>query len=192
MSYLIQNTYSTSNPLKVSLRVRSAFLVRNVHTIYALAYTQEYANRIASGIHSYNNQILLLSSTFFTRLIPLLFPNPKFLKFIPFGINFPLTAHYSSIVLMLKQLDKTLPVNTFPSLSNDYYKYPYFTRPQIAITNISKRPFTLALYKLLRLSLNLWCIWPRSYNFTSNYTNVTKGWLLLRFLNKYFFKVYSV
>ena len=155
MSYLIQNTHSTSNSLKVSLRVRSSFLIRNVNTIYSLAYTQEESTRILSSLHSYSNQLLMFSSHFFTRLIPILFPNPKFLRFIPFGINFPATAHYQALVLMLGKLKQVQPINKFPAIPLELYKYPYFTRPQIAITNISKKPFTLALYKLLRLSLNL-------------------------------------
>jgi hypothetical protein len=158
MSYLIQNTYSTATSLKISLRVRSSFLIRNVNTIYTLTYIQEEPTRILSGLSSYRNQILMFSSHFFTRLIPILFPNPKFLRFIPFGINFPMTAHYQAIVLMLAQFKQVHPINEFPLISRESYKYPYFMRPQIAITNISKKPFTLALYKLLRLSLNLWCL----------------------------------
>ena len=129
---------------------------------------------------------------YFSRIHAVLFPNPKFLKFIPFGINFPKSAQFRA----LSELNmKYLGVKTsysFPEISTNAFAYPYFSRPQIVITNISRKPFNLALYKFLRLSLNLWFSWPRGYKTNLNYTSLEKSWILLLFLNKYFFKVYSV
>ena len=52
-------------------------------------------------------------------------------------------------------LDMTArPVSLLP-LTPYYITYPYFTGLIIAITPISKKPFSYALYKLLRMSMQL-------------------------------------
>jgi hypothetical protein len=192
MSYLIQNTFSSAHTLKISLRVRSSFIARNAPTVYTCLYTNTEAFRIPSNPYSYSSLIMAHSLPFFTRFYNTLFPNPKFLRFIPFGINFPISAHYTAIQIIKNRFEGNTPLVVFPTYTQNTFNYPYFTRPQVAITNVSKSPFSLALHKLLRLSLSLWFVWPRGYKVNLNYTDITKSWLMLRFLNKYFFKVYSV
>lgn len=192
MSYLIQNFFSPSHSLKISLRVRTAFVVRNLHVVFNLISNHTHAFTIPQQTYTYSYKTFFNSVHYFSRIHAVLFPNPKFLKFIPFGINFPKSAQFRA----LSELNmKYLGVKTsysFPEISTNAFAYPYFSRPQIVITNISRKPFNLALYKFLRLSLNLWFSWPRGYKTNLNYTSLEKSWILLLFLNKYFFKVYSV
>ena len=192
MSYLIQNTYSYTPTTKISIRTRSAFISRTYPSIMACLYMNTEAFMIPSTLSPYQRLVLLNSTHFFTKFYNTLFPNPKFLRFVPFGLNFPMSSYYSALVNMSNQLTNK---SHYPSLRNPTsrsFNYPYFSRPQITITNVSKSPFSLALQKLLRLSLDLWFVWPRGYKLNMNYTDISHSWYLLRFLNKYFFKVYSV
>lgn len=156
MSYLIQNFFSPSHSLKISLRVRTAFVVRNLHVVFNLISNHTHAFTIPQQTYTYSYKTFFNSVHYFSCIHAVLFPNPKFLKFIPFGINFPKSAQFRA----LSELNmKYLGVKTsysFPEISTNAFAYPYFSRPQIVITNISRKPFNLALYKFLRLSLNLW------------------------------------
>lgn len=192
MSYLIQNFFSLPHSLKISLRVRTAFTVRNVHAIFNLMSLHTYPFKITAQNYSYQHQLLFSSNQFFSRVHSVLFPDPKFLRFIPFGINFPMSAHHKALSELNKKYTQVETSYNFPDLASNSFSYPYFSRPQIIITNFAKKPFTLALHKFLRLSLTLWCTWPRGYKFNLNYTSLGKNFHLLLFLNKYFFKVYSV
>ena len=192
MSYLIQNFFSPSHSLKISLRVRTSFVVRNLNVIFNLLSNHTYAFNLPNKSYTYPQQIFFNSIHYFTRVSTVLFPSPKFLKFIPFGINFPKSAQYKALSELNMKYANVPTTYVFPPLTTSAFMYPYFSRPQIVITNISRKPFALALYKFLRLSLNLWFSWPRGYKINSNYTSLAKSWYMLLFLNKYFFKVYSI
>ena len=192
MSYLIQNFFSPSHSLKISLRVRTAFILRNLHVVFNLISNHTYAFSIPNQSYTYSYQTLFNSAQYFSRVHTVLFPDPKFLKFIPFGINFPKSAQYKALSELNMKYSGVKTDYSFPNITTNAFLYPYFSRPQIVITNVSRKPFNLALHKFLRLSLNLWFTWPRGYKINSNYTSLSKSWTLLLFLNKYFFKVYSV
>lgn len=192
MSYLIQNFFSPSHSLKISLRVRTAFIVRNIHVVFNLISNHTYAAILTKRSYTYAHKIFFNSVHYFSRIHTVLFPDPKFLKFIPFGINFPKSAQHKALTELNAKYSGIKTSYSFPRIADNAFMYPYFSRPQIVITNISRKPFNLALYKFLRLSLNLWFSWPRGYKTNLNYTSLEKSWTLLLFLNKYFFKVYSV
>ena len=192
MSYLIQNTYSFSTTIKISIRTRSAFISRVYPSVIACLYMNTEGFVLPTSLSPYQRIVLSNSVHFFTKFYNVLFPNPKFLRFIPFGINFPVSAHYTALNNINNQLSNKNNLRLLPYISDRSFNYPYFSRPQIAITNVSKAPFSLALQKLLRLSLGLWFVWPRGYKLSMNYADINQTWYLLRFLNKYFFKVYSV
>jgi hypothetical protein len=192
MSYLIQNTYSFLPTTKISVRTRSAFISRAFPAVLTCLYMNTEAFTIPTSLTPYQRLVLLNSTHFFTKFYNVLFPNPKLLRFVPFGINFPVSAHYNALSNINSQLSSKSSLTPLLNPTHRSFSYPYFSRPQIVITNVSKSPFSLALQKLLRLSLGVWFVWPRGYKLNMNYTDIGNTWYLLRFLNKYFFKVYSV
>jgi hypothetical protein len=192
MSYLIQNFANTQYSTRLNLRSRSAFLFRNATAIYGLLSTSSKAFNLPATNIIFIRQLNHVGNYIFRKLIKVLFPKPKFLKHTPIGINYPTSAHRESLRIIDVLLSKKLPSNLPNIRMGSFLRCPYFTGSQIAFTPIAGKAFFLALYKLLRMSLQMWFYWPRYYSITTHYTPLHSQWLFLKFLNKYFFKVYNI
>jgi len=168
------------------------FVARSAPTLHTLIGYSSEARALNDKYNTYNTFFARNNYSYFTRIFHVLFPDPKFLKFVPFGVNFPSAAHLFTLRFLTQSLRHKNIVALRNSTPNSLLDYPYFSKHQIAITPISKKPFATAVYKLLKLNLNLWFVWPRGFKMAMNYTDVTYPITLLRFMNKYFFKVYSV
>jgi len=192
MSYLIQNFTHTNYSMRLNLRSRAAFILRNIFLIYNLLIApSKIINMLASNKYLWR-QIRFIGSNFFSKLIKILFPKPRFVRYVPIGTNFARSAHRQSLQnLDLLLQNQTLPLQ-LPSPALAARQYPYFTGFSLSITPVAKKPFSLTLYKLLRMSLGVWFSWSRTYNLSVHYSNIHTQWLFLKFLNKYFFKVYNV
>jgi len=192
MSYVIQNFQHGSHSTRMNLRSRSAFLVRNVLTIYTLLSSSSKAFNLPMSSVAFIRQVNHIGNKIFCKIAKVLFPKPKFLRYTPIGINYPLSAHREAIkgIDLLLEKKTLLKVHSFPS--NSFLRCPYPIGSPIAITPVAGKAFSLALYKLLRMSLQVWFYWPRSYRITTHYTPLNSQWLYLKFLNKYFFKVYNI
>lgn len=193
MSYLIQNFTYTNHFIRSNLRVRTSILARNFLLIFVLFSNSSKLFNMNAQTYVHARQVLKIWNISFKALAKVLFPKLKFLRYTPIGINFPRSAHYRT----LKSLNDLLhhevksPTLMLP-LSTHAVTYPYYTGSPIAITPIAKKPFSYAMYKFLRMSLNLWFSWPKQYKLSLHYTSLNNQWLFLRFLNKYYFKVYNV
>lgn len=193
MSYVIQNFSYTKPSLRSTMRTRAVILARNVPLIYTLLLKS--ARLMTLNAHSLKNVrfVFSLGNKEFKALSRVLFMKTKLLSYSPIGVNFPLSTHYSTLSNLNKLFSDKPTFENFPlSTYTKSFLYPYFDSPQIAITPFAKKPFWYALYKLLRASLNLWFCWPRHLIFTTHFTSIHSTWLLLKFLNKFFFKVYNL
>jgi hypothetical protein len=139
----------------MSLRVRAAFVVRNIHVVYTLINLPSVIHDMQSFNKNYQIKVHISLSNFFNKIIRILFPSTKFLKFTPIGVNFPSSAHLRGIQNFHNLLSQSQPVNVLQRLPSNAFKYPYFTKHRIAITPIAKKPFSTALYKFLRMTLNM-------------------------------------
>ena len=155
MSYLIQNTYSPSYSLKISLRTKTAFLVRNSAVIYTLLNSTSLAFNLQYFTFSYSINAVVKLGYFFDKFTKVVFPKPKFLQYEPIGTNFSTSAYYTCLVNIDSLLTNSVKFTEFAPLSNNNFKYPYFLKTRIAITPIAKRPLSLALYKFLRMNLSI-------------------------------------
>lgn len=178
--------------MRLTLRSRAAFLVRNSALIYTFLLSPIQSLNLSSSNYKYLRQLRYLGDKLFIQLSKTLFPKPKFIKYTPLGLNFPTSAHRQSMLYIDSALRGKYSTFWFAPVSQYTIKYPYFLGNSVAITPISKRPFSLTLYKFLRMNLDLWFSWPRVYMISTNYTNIKNSWLLLKFLNNYFFKVYNL
>jgi len=176
----------------MNVRNRSALLVRNTPLICLLLSDPSRAVRLISPAGANLRGLTALRNWAFCNIATALIIKPKYLKYTPIGINFPFSAHYETMSQVDNHLDMTArPVSLLP-LTPYYITYPYFTGLIIAITPISKKPFSYALYKLLRMSMQLWFQWPRRYAITTHFTYIQSELNLLRFLNIYYFRIYSL
>lgn len=176
MSYLIQNSVYPAHSIKISLRVRGAFLARNAGAIYALLGVATKAFNLPYPITQHNLYLLVNASYFFSKFAKVLFKPTKFLRYTPIGINFPISAHYRALAnldSLLVSDGKFMPVVN--PTRGSYFSYPYYSRSQIAITPVTKKPFSLALHKFLRMNLNVWFYWPRAFKVSSNFTDINSN-----------------
>lgn len=195
MSYLIQNLSYFQPTLRLNVRIKSAIIARNVYVIYNLLNNSaKILNTLA--VTSYHAKLpkdaFMLINPVFSALMRVLFPKIKYLRYTPIGINFPQAARYKTLWelnMMLFEEAKFTPILL------DYNRFslnPYFIGSPISITPVAKKPYSETLFKVTRMVLGLWFSWPRSYRLTTHYTNIYSQWYLLRFLNKYYFKLYHI
>ena len=103
-----------------------------------------------------------------------------------------MSAHYLALFNLNSFLGENNDLLTSFNPTQWAFTYPYLEGSQLAITPVAKNPMTYALYKFLRLNLNLWFYWPKKFLITTHYTPLASAWLLLKFLNKPFFKIYTI
>lgn len=192
MSYLIQNLQQSHPSIRINLRVRTAFLARNIHVIYTLLTTGSLPWLFHKFTRSFSIHTALRFKHLFSKSARVLLPKPKFLRFVPMGVNFPNSAYYKTITGIERLVTGYRCTTELHSIPKHRIKYPYFTPHKVAITPVTNRAVFKALYKFLHMSLNLWCVWPRLYNLTAHFTPIGGNLLLVKFLSKYFFKVYSI
>lgn len=192
MSYLIQNFYYPTHTVRATHRSRSVIIARNFGLIYSLFSKSTKAFNILATTYKPTKYIYAFSLTQFNAIAKVVFSKISNLKYTPAGTNFPLSAQYRAISNINNLLTRTKPISICLGLSDNYFKMPYYEGYRIAITPISKKPMTYAVYKFLRLNLSMWSYWPRKYKVTANLTNLHSCWYLLTFLNKDFFKVYNI
>ena len=192
MSYVIQNFSYISPKVKLTLRTRAAFLARNSLAIYTLLTSTVRSSHLIANPYPNLYHIFRYLDYFFVSFAKILFTKPKFLRYTPIGINFPATSYYRCIwnlTTMFTSLSLFMP---FPTFYSSAILHPYFTTVRLTIMPITKKSFALTMHKFLRMNLDIWFLWPRSYVITSQIIYLNSSWLLLRFLNKYFFKIYHI
>jgi len=52
---------------------------------------------LTSSSYKYLRQLRYLGEKLFVQLAKTLFPKPKFIKYTPLGVNFPMSAHRESL-----------------------------------------------------------------------------------------------
>lgn len=192
MSYVIQNFYYPTNSLRSTIRSRAAIIVRNFGLIYALFSNSTRAFNIMATTGKSPRYPHLLVDYYFNAFAKAVFKKASLLSYTPIGVNFPLSAQYNALYGINKLIDRNEPAKTYLSIPNRYFKMPYYEGYRVAITPISKKPLSYAVYKFLRITLLMWAYWPKRYKITANFTLLHSSWHLLKFLNKYFFKVYNI
>ena len=194
MSYLIHNFYKPTVTNRSTLRIRTSFIARNYPILFTLLSSHSKAFNLTALTYGKTRDILRVGRENFCALSRVLFSKSYTLKYTPLGINFPQAAYHwtlNNMVQLASPSQMTKP-KQFPTLTSTCFTYPYFQYNKIVITPVTKKPFLLTLNKLLRMSLLVWFQWPNVYKIESNFTNITGSYWFLRFLNKYYFKVYNI
>lgn len=155
MNYVIQNFYYPTSIIRINTRSKTVLLTRNFGLVYVLFSNSAKAYTLNLAANPFIKFAFLISGSNFDAFANTLFKKTKLVKYTPIGVNFPLSAYY----VALFNLNSFLGENDYllPSFipTKKAFTYPYLEGSQLAITPVAKNPMTYALYKFLRLNLNL-------------------------------------
>lgn len=192
MSYVIQNFSYSSIRTKLTIKTRAAFLAKNSISIYTLLTSLSVASSLTTNSYPHLKYLVAKFDYLFFKFSKIIFARPKFLRYLPTGTNFPITAQYQCLQNMNSLLQSKSQLQFFPPVVPSTLYYPYFSITRVVIYPITKSPLLVVLNKLLRMNLHVWFLWPRSCFVASQIIFINSTWLWLKFLNKYFFRVYSL
>lgn len=192
MSYLIQNFRNDPKNSKLTVRTKSFLVLRNIHVIWTFLFSPLPSVNI--GANSYPNIyfIALYGDTFFNKFLKYALPPTRRIKYIFIGLNLPKSSTYT----LYKVLDKFLNTEKIDyklkTFSNNYFINPYLRNISLIVIPQTHRMFIYTLAQLLRLLLHTSIHWPKKLKPRLHYSKLVYNITLLRFLNKYYFKVYNV
>ena len=192
MSYLIQNFSYLSPSLRMTLRTKSSILVRNYSLINLLAFSTAMGFNVNFNSWAALLIYVKLTKDSFYQFSKVALPKSKLFKYSPIGINYPRVAYYTALTNIDLMLDKEVRNYKFLPLTSNYFLNPYFTKFLVAITPVSDQSANYQFHKFLRLVLYVWFCWPKKFKISTNFTWISDFWFQLRFLNRYYFKVYTV
>ena len=138
---------------------------------------------------------LLISPYLFSKLPKIIFPKAKSLKYVPTGLNFAKSVHHSGLRTALEPLT---PASTNVSSSilgrtlASYFTSQYYYGSYIHLAMLSNKPMKVLIYKFLFSSINCWFSWSKRLTIPLQCLVVPKNWRLVKFMNLYYFKIYSI
>jgi hypothetical protein len=192
MSYVIQNFRSPSLTLRMSLKLKSLLVLRNAHALYTLFWLFSKPSQL--GTINYHSAAILqkLSLMSSKRLPVIVFPRTAMLKRTPIGVNFNSSAFWTALSTILSMFSKREPLLYVhsPIVSTITYPFPKSTSTVVMVP--TSKALLTALHKFLLTSLSLWWVWPKNLKPGQLFINLHSYWFLLKFLNKYFYKVYNI
>ena len=192
MSYLIQN-FSIYRPyIRLNNSSFTAFLSKNIWLIYSYMRISYPTLLLCSLPLTYSTDMFIKFSHFFDNFVTSILLKPQFLRYAPLGTNFPSTSYHRALADLDLLFSNEVPALRFEVNTVYNFKYPYFSRPRIAITSVTQNEYLAIIYKFFYMTVNVWFLWPKSYSFYSNFTDISHNWVLIKFVTKYFFKVYSI
>ena len=91
----------------------------------------------------------------FFNFAKIIFIKLKLLRYVPTGVNLPITAQYQCLQNLNLLLQTKSQQLHFPAVTASSLYYPYFSITRMVIYPISKTPLLIVLNKFLRMNLNL-------------------------------------
>jgi hypothetical protein len=115
-----------------------------------------YSTRLFNNVPlTYSIQTFNKFAHFFDNFVSAIFLKPQFLKYVPIGTNFPITSYHRALSDLDLLFDNKVPELRFEINTIYNFKYPYFTRPRIAITSVTQNEYSAAVYKFLHMTVNV-------------------------------------
>lgn len=192
MSYLIHNFAFNHYTLRLSWKARTVVAVRNASLVYFFLTTLTTPFNITASTWHFSQFYLKTYYHYFSRLFYVFFAKVKEIRFIPIGLNFPRSAHYTSLTQLESTLTPLLPVKTLLPLTKHRLLYPYPFGMALVLHWSSKNIFFDLVYRFFRMSLSLWYYWPTRYKTWVHYTYISPRLRTMWFLNRYYYRIYHV
>ena len=195
MSYLIQNFKYTSSSLRYNLKLRALLLLRNTNILFSLVKLPWQFTKLLYLDRTLSSYRKVVGFYLFMKFTKILLPSIKLFKYTPIGINYPKSAHFTALTLLLSAVSvasKSVTKLQHHTTSTSNLNVNYILSSQIYITTLAYKPVKTALFKLMFMSLSCWFNWPRRYTLPAQSFSLSAQWHLLKFLNVYFFKIYNL
>lgn len=187
MGYLIQNLVHTNYTLRLNLRIRSTWLLRNYFVIYLLILSSTHINNFMSTSLKDVSFWLRLNKYLFARFAKIVCMSANYLKQVTFGINFPNTAHYIACTRILHHI-------SYAQISDRTWlnTHVLYNTPIAIVTTPRVRTLLrCTLYYVFKYWLNTWVPMPNSYTLPHSFVCMSVWWQLITFTNAFYFKVYN-
>ena len=192
LGYALQNLQSRSKSLRINHRVRALVSVRNITSLYLFTFSHLQTFSLLSTTYFFPRPFLSAYARLFSTLHLVLAKHSRLTKYTPLGSNFAPTAFYRSFQGVSDLIEGRESKVLLTKQLNSGWTYPYTSARVIALSPLTHKYYIQSLYKFLLLSLNSWFLWPRVFMPKTNYLNINNNLLLLKFANKYFFKIYNI
>lgn len=187
MGYLAQNLICTNQTLRLNLRIRSTWLLRNYFIIHTLVLSSTYTKDYTSIVLKYAAFWLKLRKYLFARFSKIVCASSRYLKQVTFGINFPKTAYYKGCLRIFNLISR-VSVPQQPWLNTHTL---YNTPISIVTTPRVRNLIKCTLYYMFKHWLNVWASISNSYFLPHSFTCTSLLWQLITFTNVFYFKVYN-
>lgn len=187
MGYLAQNLIYTNRTLRLNLRIRSTWLLRNYFIIHTLILSSTYTKDYMSTTLKYVTFWLKLSKYLFARFSKITCMSSRYLKQVTFGINFPKTAYHKGC-LRIFHLISRISIHQQPWLNTHTL---YNTPIPIVTTPRVRSLIKCTLYYIFKHWLNTWAPISNSHFLPHSFTCTPLLWQLITFTNVFYFKVYN-
>lgn len=106
----------------------------------------------------------------------------------PITINLTKTLKYWVLKLFFKLID----TNKDNRINNRCFSYHYYLNQKVLNLSVSKDQYNEVVVFLLKLNLFTWFQLNHNLRNLVNYITITDIYLVLRYYNSYFFKIYTM
>lgn len=195
LSYLIQNFPLNEASLRINLRLKSVWMARNAATVISVLGPSIRNINLLNLNYTLATYKQLISPYLFSKLSKIIFPKTKSLKYAPIGLNFAKSVHHYGLRTATTALTSTNANPNSAILGRalvNYFTSQYYYGSYVHLAMLSNKPMKLLIYKFLFSSLSCWFSWSKRLTVPLQCFAVLKNWRLVKFINLYYFKIYSI
>ena len=187
MGYLTQNKDFNNYTLRINIRIRSTWIVRNSVLIYFIL--SSFASAPNFSLTSTKDIFILLkiSKYVFGRFPHFVFLSSKYLRQTTFGLNFPKSAHYKGCRQICAMFDQ----NSVEIVRHVRIHYLYHSVISIVTTPRLRKFFKCLLYQIFTYWLNVWVVLSNSLILPHSFVCAPGWWKFITYTNVFYLKVYN-
>ena len=181
--------------LRINLRLKSVLMARNALLIVSALGPSVKNTNLLNLNYTLAVYKQLISPYLFSKLPKIIFPKAKSLKYVPVGLNFVKSAHHYGLRTALEPLTPTNSYVNSDMLGKSlarYFTSQYYYGSYVHLAMLSNKPMKSLIYKFLFSSISCWFSWSKRLTIPLQCFSVSKNWRLVKFINLYYFKIYSI
>lgn len=191
MSYAIQNFYNINQSVIINQKLVLSWVFRNIHLMTTL---------IKKNSNTLFNTLLFCTTRDFLVDLFWVFFNPGLHKLFKslisrwhplLGTNYTQSLEYWTFQIGISSIEEETLTPSLLVPNTKLFLNQYFTNTVLSNVSLHNKHYLTVLVKFLQLLLVNWQLWKKTYNISFQYVIINKNHHLIRYYNKYFFKVYN-